>query len=299
MTADSEIIYHKTAHGKLLFTSEYFVLDGALALAIPTKFGQSLHVTKAQSFQWKASKSDNSVWFTNRDTETKESQFLESMFHFIKNEFKEIDANKFNQAFETQLQFPNEWGLGSSSTLIALLSDYFNINPYRLNHAMFKGSGYDIACAFSEKALFYQNIDREAPYVECVEIEKDIKPFLYFIYTEKKQNSRDAISHYNRLNINKVEIARELESLTRELIQKSSYKDWQYLLNIHEELISKTLNLEPIAKNTLKNIPYFSKSLGAWGGDFGLIISDDGYEKTKQKVKESGFETFFSFDEMF
>ena len=32
--------------GKLLLTSEYFVLDGALSLAIPTKLGQDLLVEK-------------------------------------------------------------------------------------------------------------------------------------------------------------------------------------------------------------------------------------------------------------
>ena len=32
------------SHGKLLISSEYAVLDGAIALALPTKFGQSLDV---------------------------------------------------------------------------------------------------------------------------------------------------------------------------------------------------------------------------------------------------------------
>jgi mevalonate kinase len=32
------------SHGKLLISAEYAVLDGALALALPTKFGQSLHI---------------------------------------------------------------------------------------------------------------------------------------------------------------------------------------------------------------------------------------------------------------
>ena len=32
------------SNGKLLLTGEYVVLDGALSLAVPTKFGQSMHV---------------------------------------------------------------------------------------------------------------------------------------------------------------------------------------------------------------------------------------------------------------
>ena len=32
-------------HGKLLLTGEYFVLDGAQALALPTRYGQRLQIT--------------------------------------------------------------------------------------------------------------------------------------------------------------------------------------------------------------------------------------------------------------
>jgi mevalonate kinase len=34
------------SHGKLLITSEYAVLDGAKALALPTRLGQKLSVSK-------------------------------------------------------------------------------------------------------------------------------------------------------------------------------------------------------------------------------------------------------------
>ena len=44
------------SHGKLLISAEYAVLDGALALALPTKFGQSLQVesTPNQKIVWKS-----------------------------------------------------------------------------------------------------------------------------------------------------------------------------------------------------------------------------------------------------
>jgi hypothetical protein len=37
------------ANGKLLITGEYFILDGAVGLALPTKFGQSLTVDSLTS----------------------------------------------------------------------------------------------------------------------------------------------------------------------------------------------------------------------------------------------------------
>ena len=44
------------SHGKLLISAEYAVLDGALALALPTKFGQFLSVesTTKNTLFWKS-----------------------------------------------------------------------------------------------------------------------------------------------------------------------------------------------------------------------------------------------------
>ena len=46
------------SHGKLLLTSEYVVLDGALALALPTKWGQEFFVSEQfdgkSLINWKA-----------------------------------------------------------------------------------------------------------------------------------------------------------------------------------------------------------------------------------------------------
>ena len=45
------------SNGKLLITGEYLVLDGALAMAVPTKYGQRLEVSLHESFsgiRWEA-----------------------------------------------------------------------------------------------------------------------------------------------------------------------------------------------------------------------------------------------------
>jgi len=39
---------HFFAHGKLLLTGEYAVLDGALAIALPTQYGQEMHITPSE-----------------------------------------------------------------------------------------------------------------------------------------------------------------------------------------------------------------------------------------------------------
>ncbi|HKO76501.1 MAG TPA: hypothetical protein VJU52_04755, partial [Flavobacterium sp.] len=53
------------SNGKLLITGEYLVLDGAKALALPTKFGQNLIAEESgnQEIKWKSFDADGSVWF--------------------------------------------------------------------------------------------------------------------------------------------------------------------------------------------------------------------------------------------
>ena len=53
------------AKGKLLITGEYAVLDGALALAIPTKKGQLLEVFPSKDLQlnWSSFDADGALWF--------------------------------------------------------------------------------------------------------------------------------------------------------------------------------------------------------------------------------------------
>ena len=51
--------------GKLLITSEYAVIDGACALAVPTKMGQSMTVNdnKESVIHWIAKDVDGNIWF--------------------------------------------------------------------------------------------------------------------------------------------------------------------------------------------------------------------------------------------
>src|SRR5680860_249695 len=53
------------SNGKLLLTGEYAVLDGALSLAVPTRYGQSLSVEEIGSsqLQWKSWDKNRKIWF--------------------------------------------------------------------------------------------------------------------------------------------------------------------------------------------------------------------------------------------
>ena len=56
------------SNGKLLLTGEYVVLDGALSLAVPTIYGQSLSIQNIanKGISWKSYDCENSIWFEGK-----------------------------------------------------------------------------------------------------------------------------------------------------------------------------------------------------------------------------------------
>ena len=132
------------AHGKFLLTSEYLVLKGALALALPLKLGQSLEVsltdTDTHRLHWIASQPDKPWFSVLFDSETllplssddpskaeKLSNILKAVRQLKQDAFLGCDIR-----FRTHLDFDPNWGLGSSSTLITNLARWANVNPYEL-----------------------------------------------------------------------------------------------------------------------------------------------------------------------
>ncbi len=55
----------------------------------------------------------------------------------------------------THLDFPRDWGLGSSSTLINNVAQWAQVDPFDLHFKVSNGSGYDIACANEDSPIVY------------------------------------------------------------------------------------------------------------------------------------------------
>ena len=197
------------SNGKLLITGEYLVLDGAKAFALPTKFGQYLFIEEniGEVIHWKSCDSDGSVWF--EDSISFSSIIFNSQLYTdnnIKNTLIDIlhEAFLINPDFihnakgyliKTELNFPKFWGLGTSSTLINNVAQWLEIDAFDLLKRSFGGSGYDIACAQSNSPITYQLV-REKPVVKLVSFDPAFTNNIFFIYLNKKQNSKAAIASY-------------------------------------------------------------------------------------------------------
>jgi mevalonate kinase len=280
------------SNGKLLITGEYVVLDGAIAFALPTKFGQNLIIEEGENncIDWKSFDSDGSIWF--EDTIPFSSILRKERFddnHSIKNTLIEIlhEAYVMNSDFitlskgyaiRTELSFPKFWGLGTSSTLINNIAQWLEIDAYKLLKRSFGGSGYDLACAQNDSALLFQLVSdgkEEKPVVKTISFKPNFTNKLFFVYLNRKQSSKTAIASYynNQINIDKTITI--INAITNTVINAKEPKEFALALQKHEIEMSSILELQTVHEALFDDFNGVIKSLGAWGGDFVLVISKE------------------------
>lgn len=294
------------SNGKLLLTGEYVILDGAIGLALPTKYGQSLHVTKSknQIIKWKSIDLNGSVWFETEldrySLEIKQSSDLETA-RILQKILRQ--ATKLNNQFllgsqgyliESFLDFDRSWGLGSSSTLINNIAQWAKIDAYKLLWNAFSGSGYDIACAQNDSSILF-HLENETPIVEDVVFNPIFKDELYFIHLNKKQNSREGIAKYRNQNFDKPDLINRISNITKKILTTTTLSIFEDLLTAHENLISENLKLPTVKSELFSDYNGAIKSLGAWGGDFIIATGD---KDTPEYFKNKGYPTIISFENM-
>ncbi|WP_438973662.1 GYDIA family GHMP kinase [Polaribacter sp.] len=302
------------SNGKLLLTGEYLVLEGAKSLALPTKFGQNLHVKKNNSPQliWRSFTVTKEIWFEavfdlpklrllscsfNSEKEGS-AEFIAETLLDILTEAKRLNSNflALDHGIEvtTELTFPRNWGLGSSSTVINSIASWAKVDAFQLLWNSFKGSGYDIACAQNDTPIHYQ-IKEQKPIVDSVIFNPEFKDNLYFVYLNQKQDSKDGIAKFRESNIDYSGQINRISEISDQLITVKSIDVFNSLIVEHEQIISSIIKLQPVKDRLFPD--YFGevKSLGAWGGDFVLAT---GNQETPNYFKNKGFETILSYSEM-
>ena len=252
------------SNGKLLITGEYLVLDGALALAVPTKFGQDLMMEKVVGNQliWSSLTTDGSCWFEavfdlpnirlvhatfQSEQEGKHEYIAETLQELL------LEARKLNQDFlnnqqgihiKTQLTFPRDWGLGSSSTLINNIAQWAQVDPFKLLWNAFGGSGYDIACAMNDTPILYK-LEHKKPVVDRWNFDPSFKEQLFFVHLNQKQNSREGIERYRAQNCGQEKLDL-VSGLTSRMASAQDLPEFDCLIKEHEEIISSIIGLQPV-----------------------------------------------------
>lgn len=307
---------HFYSNGKLLLTGEYLVLDGALSLAIPTFYGQTLSIQRTDTSQivWKSFNDVGEIWFQAKIalSAIKDQTNAIDYFSWSSEEYRTehkilyhilLEAYKMNPEFlnvsegfsiETKLDFPKNWGLGSSSTLLNNIASWAKVDAHELLRKTLGGSGYDVACAQNDMPILYRLLNG-IPEVRAVTFNPPFSDQLFFVHLNKKQNSGQGIEYYRKLNTVTDQLIERVSGITRKIVDCVDFSHFNDLLMDHESILSHMLQIPRIQATTFSDFPGAIKSLGAWGGDFIMATGDT---NTPDYFKRKGYKTVIPFSKM-
>ncbi len=305
-TENTTCLFQAHGNGKLLLSGEYLVLKGAKALAIPTKPGQSIKIYESQKneLSWTAyhpkgiwnSATFNDTFTIINSTDKRFAKKLQKILITALNMSNLQIKDMLHKNIETNLEFMPEWGLGSSSSLIYLLSQYFNINPYQLLSQTFKGSGYDIASAQNRMPIFFLLVKNQPKNV-VINFNPPFMENIFFIYLGKKKESGTAVAGFKKTKVSQDAIS-EISDISTLMAVCSNLADFQKLMIEHEKIIGKIINETPIMTKHFSDFNGSIKSLGAWGGDFAMVATEQNDSYVKDYFLKKDLDIIFKYDEL-
>jgi hypothetical protein len=135
-----------------------------------------------------------------------------------------------------------------------------------------------------------------SPRVEKIVFEPEFTKNLYFVYLNQKRNSKSAIADYHTNKTSQLSnYIATINELTQDIIEAKDLELFTQLLNQHETVLSEILKTETVKDTLFPDFDGAVKSLGAWGGDFVLVISK---ENPKPYFFAKRYETVIPYEEM-
>jgi hypothetical protein len=309
------------SRGKLLLTAEYMILCGAEGLALPLQCGQGIRWNnpgEGSKLEWLTLVKDRE-WFTAifcgpdysvvSASDGVKAAYLRGI---LSGASGLPGARPVYGSVISSVEFEMDWGLGSSSSLISNIAYMFDVDPFALHFQVSRGSGYDIACARSNTPILYrlyfpehdfsshaENSGSHYKIPEPAYKEAGFYPAfrdeLFFAWTGRKQNSARAVENFSRARFREEDILK-ITRITNEIIKVADSDHFSTLLMEHDMVMSAILGVKPLSGTDFYGFPGYVKSLGAWGGDFILIVWKKGVEELLTALKQKGVSVVFSYE---
>jgi hypothetical protein len=135
----------------------------------------------------------------------------------------------------------------------------------------------------------------QKPIIKTIDFNPTFKENIYFVYLNKKQNSKTAIANYRSKQGDVANSIVIINEITETLLNTTDLHDFAKKIEKHELIMSEILGMQTVKQSLFPDFEGTLKSLGAWGGDFVMVISKNNpiaYFETK------GYNVVVSYEEM-
>jgi hypothetical protein len=160
-----------------------------------------------------------------------------------------------------------------------------------------EGSGYDVACAIADRAILY-SLRGDVPHFEPVSFHPPWADRIYFVWLGSKQSTALHIKEIaSRLHPSGDEV-RYFSRLTRDMLGARELHAFRACMEEHEAKLSELTGQERVSVTRFPRLQGSVKSLGAWGGDFVMIASEQEPDVLYNYLDKLGFTTRFRFKDL-
>lgn len=289
-------------------TGEYLILKGATGLTVPLVKGQSLTVEKTPQIKlrWESREHGN-TWFY-LETENSLFEILDTNNPESANFIISVlnAARKLNPSFlkgqqgvsvVADMEFDRNWGWGSSSSIIANVAEWSKTNAFELHSQVSAGSGYDVVSALADGPLMFSR-NKSNYTTEEAEMSNSVTGSVYFVYQGRKQDSQKSVKGFlQKKKSYRVEI-NTISELSRHIANCKDPKDLGYYVKEHEQVMSGVLKQPTLRETRFADLDGEVKSLGAWGGDFAMIVWYQDQQDLMKYLTTKNIDIFFRYDEI-
>jgi hypothetical protein len=289
--------------GKIILMGEYAVLHGSDALCLPLATGQNLSAKPSDEnliqWKWKYRQhilADFSLFCDSLESNqpsTGDFRWARALIELIR------QHNPYFLTTGTILEFENffppEWGLGSSSATISSLCRMAGVDPYIINAAHTGGSGADIAATTAPGWFLYRKTNN-SPLVWPLPFDYPHAGNSFFIYTGKKQATQSHVKEISH-SIQAEDIDWKLTNAPLyRFLCCSTVPEAMKCISDHEQIIGNAIQMEAVG-NRFDDFPGRIKSLGAWGGDYLLAVTQQDEAFVRNYFHQRELNTVFNWHE--
>ncbi|MBN2818516.1 MAG: hypothetical protein JXP36_06085, partial [Bacteroidales bacterium] len=220
---------------------------------------------------------------------------------FLQNLLKKL-LKKNKSLFEkgisvtTRTNFPVEWGLGSSSTLINNLAQWAETDAFEFFFSVSSGSGYDIACANATNPIIYKRTGNNYPEIQRFDFNNELMKNMYLVYSGQKKATEQHVKEFLLAKKNHSRDIIEISAISDEIVSCNKVSELIRLIENHEEITGRVLLQIPVKQKNFDRFEGAVKSLGAWGGDFYLAVSENDSDYVQPYFEQFGLTTILPFN---
>ena len=197
-------------------------------------------------------------------------------------------------SFSTVSTFDHNWGMGSSSALMANLARWAMIDPFDLFRRLNKGSGYDVAAAMAQGPILY-SITRNKARIIPVKFLPAFHQQIWFVYRGQKQDTERSLDEFSKIPEPTRQQIEMINYFTGELLHTKYLKQFMQIMSEHESFISDFLGRKTVKEEYFSDFNGEIKSMGAWGGDMMMAVSELPGDYIRTYFQTKDIQTVFDF----